>query len=211
MTFATGARQFVVQDAFETTLCFAGSYNLSFTPSTNVASGPSAGAEISTFFTDPRKCAFACSPFVNKPVDSTTMSAPTLGQSIATGSFCLNTLNERPSTEIESSVCVIVCGKFPKIESYFKRCASVFASVTSFTATNWMSLSSIAVLTIFRPMRPKPLIATLMGMLPPVIYVQCALWEQAARNEQKRLWVAPKIVNESAVKLFLWRQKVRDV
>ncbi|HJZ64347.1 MAG TPA: hypothetical protein VKD70_08520, partial [Candidatus Acidoferrum sp.] len=74
-----------------------------------------------------------------------------------------------------------------------------------------MSLSSIAVLTIFRPMRPKPLIATLIGMLPPVIYVQCALWEQAARGELKRLWVAPKIVNESAVKLFLWRQKVCDV
>jgi len=44
-------------------------------------------------------------------------------------------------------------------------------------------------------------------MLPPVIYVQCALWEQAARGEQKRLWVASKIVNESAAKLFLWRLK----
>src|SRR5215475_1351060 len=203
MTFATGARQFVVHEAFETTLCFAGSYVLSFTPSTNVASGPSAGAEIITFFTDPRRCAFACSPFVKSPVDSTTMSAPTLGQSICDGSFTLKTLNAFPFTEIESSVCVIVCGKFPKIESYFRRCASVFASVTSFTATNSMSLSSSAVLTIFRPMRPKPLIATLMGMLPPVIYVQCALWELAARAEQKRLWVAPKIVNEYTVKLFL--------
>jgi len=32
ITRATGARQFVVQDAFEITLCFAGSYALSFTP-----------------------------------------------------------------------------------------------------------------------------------------------------------------------------------
>src|SRR5215471_16089626 len=204
-TLATGARQIVVHEALETTLCLAASYVLSFTPNTNVASGPSAGAEMMTFFTEPFRWAFACSPLVKRPVDSTTMSAPTLDQSIAAGSFCLKTLNERPSTEIESSVCVIVCGKFPKIESYFNRWASVFASVTSLTATNWMSLSSIAVLTIFRPMRPKPLIATLIGMLPPVIYVQCALWEQAARGELKRLWVAPKIVNESAVKLFLWR------
>src|SRR5688572_32646252 len=35
MTFATGARQFVVQLAFDTTLCLAGSYLLWFTPMTN--------------------------------------------------------------------------------------------------------------------------------------------------------------------------------
>src|SRR5690348_5143782 len=127
MTLATGDRQFVVHDAFDTTLCLAASYVLSFTPSTNVASGPSAGAEISTFFTGDFKCAFACSALVNNPVDSTTMSAPTLAQSIWAGSFTLNTLKARPSTEMESSVCVILCGRLPRIESYFSRCASVFA------------------------------------------------------------------------------------
>ena len=37
-TFATGARQLVVHDAFEMMLCLAGSYMLSFTPSTIVTS-----------------------------------------------------------------------------------------------------------------------------------------------------------------------------
>src|SRR3954465_9078870 len=36
ITLATGARQFVVQDALETILCLAGSYLLWFTPITSV-------------------------------------------------------------------------------------------------------------------------------------------------------------------------------
>lgn len=39
MTLASGARQFVVQDAFETTWCFAGSYVLWLTPMTNTGRG----------------------------------------------------------------------------------------------------------------------------------------------------------------------------
>src|ERR1700687_4313635 len=165
-TLATGARQFVVHEALETTLCFAGSYVLSFTPKTKVASGPSAGAEIITFFTGPRKCVFASAPLVESPVDSTTIFAPTEAQSISPGSFVLNTLKLLPSTAMESSVCVTLCGKLPRIESYLSKCASVFASVTSFTATNCISLSSSAVRMMFRPMRPKTLIPTLMGILP---------------------------------------------
>src|SRR3984893_3760832 len=105
-TLATGARQFVVQDAFDTTLCFAASYVLSLTPRTNVASGPSAGAEIITFLTDPRRCFLASAPLVNSPVDSTTMSAPTEAQSISPGSFVLKTLKDLPSTAMVSAVCV---------------------------------------------------------------------------------------------------------
>src|SRR6266403_1804228 len=155
-TFATGARQLVVQEALETTLCFAGSYVLSFTPRTKVASGPSAGAEMMTFFTGARRCFFASAPLVKRPVDSTTMSAPTEAQSISAGSFVLKTLKLFPSTEMVSSVCVTVCGKLPRTESYFRRCASVLASVTS--------LSSSAVRMMLRPMRPKPLMPTLMGI-----------------------------------------------
>src|SRR6188474_2492269 len=48
-TFATGARQFVVHEAFETTWCFLGSYLSSFTPITSVMSSFFAGAEMMTF------------------------------------------------------------------------------------------------------------------------------------------------------------------
>src|SRR6266571_1351981 len=167
-TLATGARQFVVHEAFETTLCFAVSYVLSFTPRTKVASGPSAGAEIITFFTGARRFFFASGPLVKRPVDSTTMSAPTDAQLISAGSFTLKTLKLFPSTAMVSSVCVTLCGRLPRTESYFKRCARVFASVMSLTATNWMSLSSSAVRMMLRPMRPKPLMPTLMGILPPM-------------------------------------------
>src|SRR5256884_5467336 len=45
-TLATGAKQFVVHEAFEITLCFTGSYALSLTPSTTVRSGSLDGAEM---------------------------------------------------------------------------------------------------------------------------------------------------------------------
>src|SRR5215217_6760480 len=46
IAFAIGARQFVVQLAFEMIVCLAGSYLSSLTPSTTVKSSPLAGAEI---------------------------------------------------------------------------------------------------------------------------------------------------------------------
>ena len=48
-TWTTGARQLVVQLAFEMMLCLAGSYLSSFTPSTMVMSSFLAGAEMMTF------------------------------------------------------------------------------------------------------------------------------------------------------------------
>ena len=50
-TFATGARQFVVQDALETT-AMSGVYLSWFTPITNIGASPE-GAEITTFFAPP--------------------------------------------------------------------------------------------------------------------------------------------------------------
>src|SRR5208337_3451483 len=40
-----------------------------------------------------------------------------------------------PSTLIESAVAEILLGRLPRMESYFSRCASVFGSVRSLTAT----------------------------------------------------------------------------
>src|SRR6266404_5705664 len=86
-TFATGARQLVVQDALEMMLSLAGLYLSSFTPRTIVMSSPLAGAEMITFLTGPRKCFFASSALVNLPVDSMTTCAPTLSHGMAPGSF----------------------------------------------------------------------------------------------------------------------------
>src|SRR6266436_3366223 len=194
---AARARQLVVQEALEMTWCFEGSYVLSFTPRTNVASGPSAGAEMITFFTGARRCFLASTPLVKRPVDSTTISAPTEAQSISAGSLVLKTLKLFPSTAIVSSVCVTLCGRLPRTESYFKRCARVFASVTSLTATNWMSLSSSAVRMMLRPMRPKPLMPTLMGITSSDGVSEIAAVQErvTAAGEQKKLWDARTKVN----------------
>ena len=72
-TFTTGARQLVVQEALEMTLCLAGSYISSLTPSTMVMSSFLAGAEMMTFFTVPRRCLAASLASVNLPVDSITI------------------------------------------------------------------------------------------------------------------------------------------
>ena len=56
-TFAIGARQFVVQDAFEMIVCLAGSYLSSLTPMTIVMSSFLAGAEMMTFLAPSSTCA----------------------------------------------------------------------------------------------------------------------------------------------------------
>src|SRR5213078_4304857 len=74
-TFAIGARQLVVQLAFETITCFSGSKSSSFTPMQIVTSGFFAGALISTLFAPPLlKCSSALSRLVKNPVDSSTTS-----------------------------------------------------------------------------------------------------------------------------------------
>src|ERR1700692_4048657 len=120
-----------------------------------------------TFFTVPRLCLAASWASVNRPVDSITISAPTDGQSISAGSFVLNTRKLLPSTAIESSVCVTFWWRLPRTESYFSKCARVFESVMSFTATNSIAEFPSDARTMFRPIRPKPLIPTLIGMNPP--------------------------------------------
>src|SRR3974390_1031726 len=131
MTFATGARQFVVQDAFDRTWCLAGSYLSWFTPSTRVMSSFFAGAEITTFFTVPRMCFLASLASVKRPVDSTTTCAPTDSQGSAAGSFSLNTLMVLPSTVMLSGPAETWFGRLPRTEAYLNRGARVLGSVRS--------------------------------------------------------------------------------
>ena len=75
-----------------------------------------------------------------------------------------STLNSSPSTEMASPCAVMSRSRLPSTESYFSRCASVRASVMSLTATKSMLSSSSAARMMLRPMRPKPLIPTLMAI-----------------------------------------------
>src|SRR5215469_14436617 len=131
-TLATGARQLVVQEAFEITWCLAGSYLPSFTPRTIVMSSFLAGAEMTTFFTGPRRCFLACGPSVNFPVDSITTCAPTDSQGRAAGSFSEKTFIGFPLMTMESLVALMSCFKLPRMESYFNKWARVAGLVRSF-------------------------------------------------------------------------------
>merc|ERR1719161_2539511 len=70
-TFASGARQFVVQDAFETTVS-APVYFVLFTPMTYIGTASLGGAEMMTFLQPPPQWSFALGSSVKIPVDSQT-------------------------------------------------------------------------------------------------------------------------------------------
>src|SRR6266849_1431253 len=163
-TLTTGARQLVVQDAFEITLGFAGSYALSLTPSTIVRSSFLPGAEMITFLTEPRRCLQASLASVNLPVDSMTTCAPSPDQSISPGSLIAKILIRLPFTTIASASALTSSCSGPRIESYFNKCASVLVSVRSLAATNSIPGRLSPALTTFLPIRPKPLIPTLIGI-----------------------------------------------
>merc|ERR1719487_1496903 len=71
-TCTSGARQFVVQDALDTTLWAEASYSVWFTPMTRVLTPPLAGAEMITFLAPPFKWPSALLFSTNRPVDSMT-------------------------------------------------------------------------------------------------------------------------------------------
>ena len=167
-TFAIGATQLVVHDAFEITLCWEGSYRSSFTPSTTVRSSPFAGALMTTFSAPASMCLSAFSRSVNNPVDSTTTCAPSSFHGSSAGSRTARTRSSSPSTVMPPSYVPTSPSNRPSTESYFSRCASVAASVTSFTATKSQSISScLAARKKFLPILPKPLMPTFTPMVPP--------------------------------------------
>src|SRR5271168_1111232 len=124
-TLTTGARQLVVQLALEIMLCFVASYLLSLTPRTRVMSSLLAGAEMITFLTVLPRWDLAFSASVKKPVDSTTIWAPTEAQSSLAGSRSAKTLIFLPSMAMKSAPEVISCLRLPRMESYLRRWARV--------------------------------------------------------------------------------------
>mmetsp|Transcript_154822 Transcript_154822/g.269540 ORF Transcript_154822/g.269540 Transcript_154822/m.269540 type:complete len:218 (+) Transcript_154822:479-1132(+) len=97
MTFASGARQFVVQDALETTVSL-GLYSVWFTPTTYMGTASLGGAEMMTFWAPPLRCNSAFSFAVNTPVDSQTNFAPVSPHGMAVGFFSWNTAIGLPFT-----------------------------------------------------------------------------------------------------------------
>ncbi|WVZ15836.1 hypothetical protein V8G54_013402 [Vigna mungo] len=92
ITFASGARQLVVQLALETTV-ISDLYSFSLTPTTNIGASL-LGAEIITFFAPPFRWAAALSLSVKTPVDSTIKSAPDSLHGISSGFLIPYTLTE---------------------------------------------------------------------------------------------------------------------
>ena len=119
MGLTSGARQLVVQDAFEIT---ASSFERVswLTPYTIVASmSVPAGAEITTFFAPALMCLLASSFFAKKPVHSSTTSTPSSPQGNCSGSLSAKTLISSPLTMSASSRASTVYGNGPCAVSYF--------------------------------------------------------------------------------------------
>ncbi len=155
-TLTIGARQLVVQEAFDrkTSLPVSSS---SFTPMTIVASISSfAGAVRRTFFAPAVTCIWSFSRLVNTPVPSTTMSAPRSFHGSFEGSFSARTLICFPSTMMAPSAWETLPGYTPWTESYLNRYARVFASVISLMATTLNPPSWIMRRSTRRPILPNP-------------------------------------------------------
>ena len=125
------------------------------------------GAEIMTFFAPASRCAPAFSLLVNKPVHSMTTSTPKSPQGSLAGSRSASTFTESLPTRKLSPSTETSCPNLPCTVSCFSRCALVAASPKSLTATTSKSSdcpdSNIA-RSKLRPIRPKPLIATLIAI-----------------------------------------------
>ena len=152
-----GARQLVVQLAFEITV--SDDFNTpSFTPYTIVASTSAPpGAEIITFFAPPLMCALALSFDAKKPVHSSTTSTPRSPQGSLDGSRSARTLIRSPLTIMSSPSTLTSPGKRPCAVSYLVRCALVSVLPRSLIATTSNSLlrpASNRARKMLRPMRP---------------------------------------------------------
>ncbi|GMF40812.1 unnamed protein product [Phytophthora lilii] len=157
ITLASGARQFVVHDAFDTTGAEP-SYSLWFTPITYMGVASLGGAEITTFLQPPSMWALAFSVVVNTPVDSHTYVAPALPHGISAGLRASNTWMTWPFTTRLPSLVSTVPSNLPCVESYLNRYAMYSRSMNgSLMATTFVLGFSMAARHTRRPMRPKPL------------------------------------------------------
>merc|ERR1719221_804215 len=164
MVFTIGARPLVVHDAHETTGIVAVSYSSVLTPTTMVGVSASlAGAEMITFFAPPSTCFMQPSVVVKAPVDSQTYSTPVLLHGISVGSRVAERgmvwpLTLRPSSTNSTT---------PLNRPWTVSCSSWYfiysGDIGELMCLRTKSSLSIAMRATWRPMRPNPLIPSLIG------------------------------------------------
>merc|ERR1719183_117184 len=190
----------------------AGSRWSALTPRTEVGmSLPLAGAVITTFLAPAVMCLPAPGPSRKTPVPSMTMSMPISFHGNFNGSLSATTWMMSPSTEmVLSSITLTSALNVPKIESYLSKCAAGLAPPDWLTQTTWSGQSGPRVFqhqTKLRPMRPKPLIATLILSAATTVLLTAALatvrflnWLETAENCVSWVVVAVK----EAIFLGVW-------
>merc|ERR1719218_571528 len=162
-----GARPLVVHDAHETTCIDSGSYSSVLTPTTMVGVSASlAGAEMITFFAPPSTCFMQPSVVVKAPVDSQTYSTPASLQGISVGSRVAESVTGRPLILRPPSISSIV-PSFLEKRPWTVSCSSKYfiysGDIGELMCLRTKSSRSIAMRATWRPMRPKPLIPSLIG------------------------------------------------
>lgn len=156
-----------MQEALETMACVAGSYAPVFTPYARVTSAPAEGALTSTRLAHARRCARAASAEVKRPVASSTISTPRSAQGRCSGSRSASTLMRCPSTTRVSPSTATGRPRRPSELSNRRSRASASGAVRSLTATTSRSLSrSSSARRVLRPIRPNPLMAMRVMMIP---------------------------------------------
>merc|ERR1719161_2452633 len=163
MTLTIGARPLVVHEAQEITFISV-LYSSVLTPTTIVGVSASfAGAEMMTFFAPPSTCFKQPSVVVKAPVDSQTYSTPVSFHGISVGSRVAERVMSRPLTLRPLSVSSTVPSKRPWTVS----CSSWYfiysGDIGELMCLMTKSSRSIAMRATWRPMRPKPLMPSLIG------------------------------------------------
>merc|ERR1719159_1620829 len=166
MTLTRGARPLVVHEAQETTFISVW-WSSWLTPTTMVGVSTSfAGAEIMTFFAPPCTCFMHPSVVVKAPVDSQTYSTPASFHGISVGSRVAERLMGRPlmmSPLSDSSMVLPARLKRPWTVSCSSKYFMYSGDIGELMCFSTKSSRSIAMRATWRPIRPKPLMPSLMG------------------------------------------------
>merc|ERR1719161_3328380 len=166
MTLTRGARPFVVHEAQETTFIEV-LYSSWFTPMTIVGVSASlAGAEMITFLAPPSTCFMQPSVVVKAPVDSQTYSTPTSFHGISVGSRVEERVMGRPFTlrpPSETSMLPPPRDQRPWTVSCSSKYFMYSGDIGELMCLRTKSSRSIAMRATWRPMRPKPLMPSLIG------------------------------------------------